>query len=70
MLGLLFASHSNLDLQTEGAVFVVPSVVESVPASAAEMVDTAIAKFADYDGDIEKVNAYEKKPGSVPMVRK
>jgi pilus assembly protein CpaC len=70
VLGLLFASHSNLDLQTEGAVFVVPSVVESVPASAAEMVDTAIAKFADYDGDIEKVNAYEKKPGSVPMVRK
>lgn len=70
ILGLLFGSHANLELETEGAVFVVPSVVETVPASAAEMVDTAIAKFADYSGDIAKVNAYEKKPGAVPTVKR
>jgi pilus assembly protein CpaC len=70
VIGVLFGSHANLDLQTEGAVFVVPSVVESVHPSAAEMVDTAIAKFARYDGDIEKVNAYEKKPGSSPRIAK
>jgi len=69
VLGLLFGSHSDLELQTEGAVFVVPSVVESVPSSAAEMVDAAIAKFADYRGDIKKVEAYEKRPGASPVVR-
>ncbi|HVH42023.1 MAG TPA: pilus assembly protein N-terminal domain-containing protein [Labilithrix sp.] len=70
VLGLLFGSHANLELQTEGAVFVVPSVVETVPAAAAEMVDTAIAKFADYSGAIDKVNAFEKKPGGAPTVKR
>jgi len=70
VLGLLFGSHANLDLQTEGAVFVVPSVVESVPSAAAEMVETAISKFADYSGDIKNVNAYEKRPGASPAVKR
>lgn len=68
VLGLLFGSHANLDLQTEGAIFVVPSVVEAVPSAAAEMVDVAIAKFDEYSGNIAKVNAYEKKADAVPTV--
>ncbi|MBX3204921.1 MAG: pilus assembly protein N-terminal domain-containing protein [Labilithrix sp.] len=68
VLGLLFGSHANLELETEGAVFVVPSVVETVPSAAAEMVETALAKFADYDGKIREVNAYDKRPGAVPRV--
>lgn len=68
ILGLLFGSHANVELQTEGAVFVVPSVVETVPSAAAEMVDSAIAKFAEYDGNIKNVNAYDKRPGAAPVV--
>lgn len=69
ILGLLFGSHANLEVQTEGAVFVVPSVVEAVPPAAVEMVETALAKFADYDGKIDAVGAYDKKPGTVPRVK-
>lgn len=68
VLGLLFGSHSNVELETEGAVFVVPSVVESVPSSAAELVDAAVSKFADYRGDIDAVDAYMKRPGAPPAV--
>jgi len=39
LLGLLFGSHAQSELQTEGAVFVVPSVVETIPTASAELVD-------------------------------
>ena len=51
-------------------VFVVPSVVETVSPAASEMVETAIAKFADYSGNIDKVNAYDKRPGAAPVVKR
>ncbi len=63
VLGVLFGSHSNADLETEGAIFVVPSVVATVPSSSAELVDTALSKFKNYDGNINTVNAYDKRPG-------
>jgi pilus assembly protein CpaC len=63
ILGLLFGSHSQNALETEGAIFVVPSVVQSIPNSAAELVDLAIKKFKDYSGDIESIKAYDERPG-------
>jgi pilus assembly protein CpaC len=63
LLGVLFGSHSQSDLQTEGAIFVVPSIVETVPAASAELVDIALKRFRAYDGDIENVRAYDKQPG-------
>jgi pilus assembly protein CpaC len=63
LLGLLFGSHSQQDLQTEGAIFVVPSIVESIPAASAELVEIALKRFKDYDGDLENTPAYDKRPG-------
>ena len=63
ILGILFGSHANTELNTEGAIFVVPSVVQSIPNSAAELVDLALKKFDDYSGNIDKVNAYDRRPG-------
>ncbi len=70
VLGLLFGSHADDELQTEGAIFVVPNVVEAVPSQAAEMVESALAKFADYSGAVETVNAYDKRPGAQPRLVK
>jgi pilus assembly protein CpaC len=70
VLGLLFGSHSNEELQTEGAIFVVPNVVEAVNTQAAEVVEGALAKFADYSGKIEKINVYDKRPGAPPVLVK
>ena len=63
VLGLLFGSHLESDTETEGAIFVVPSVIQSVPGNAAELVDLALRKFEDFDGDVESVGAYDKQPG-------
>jgi pilus assembly protein CpaC len=70
VLGVLFGTHSNQDLQTEGAIFVVPSVVQTVPNAAAELVDVALKKFKAYDGDLESVHPYDKAPaGGVGVPR-
>ena len=70
IVGVLFGTHSQQDLQTEGAIFVVPSVVQSVPNAAAELVDVALKKFKAYDGDLESVHAYDKAPaGGVNVPR-
>ncbi|HYP74646.1 MAG TPA: pilus assembly protein N-terminal domain-containing protein [Polyangiaceae bacterium] len=63
LIGLLFGSHSQSKLETEGAIFVVPSVIQTVPSDASELVTIALQKFKDYSGDVETVNAYNKNPG-------
>jgi pilus assembly protein CpaC len=63
VLGLLFGSHSDDQQATEGAVFIVPSVIEAIPTSAQELVNSAIAKFREYNGGISDVNTYDSRPG-------
>jgi pilus assembly protein CpaC len=70
VLGLLFGTHSNAELQTEGAIFVVPNVVEAVPAQAAEVVEAALAKFSDYAGAVDTLDVYDKRPGATPRLVK
>jgi len=64
LLGFLFGSHGQSKLETEGAIFVVPSVIQTVPSDASELVSLALHKFEDYSGDIDTVNAYDKRPGA------
>jgi pilus assembly protein CpaC len=63
ILGMLFGSHSQSKLQTEGAIFVVPSVVQAIPKKAEELVNLALKKFEDFDGDVDEVRAFDAKPG-------
>ena len=63
ILGILFGSHSQTEIETEGAIFVVPTIVQSIPNSAAELVDLALKKFDDYSGNVDDVHAYDRKPG-------
>ncbi len=63
ILGFLFGSHSQSTMQTEGAIFVVPSVVQAVPKKAADLVDLALKRFREFDGDMDDVQAYDKRPG-------
>jgi pilus assembly protein CpaC len=63
VLGVLFGSHSDDTQGTEGAVIIVPSVIETIPTATQEMISASIAKFRDFRGDLSRVNAFEKKPG-------
>lgn len=62
VLGVLFGSHGNRKEDIEGAIFIIPSVVESAPKGALEMIKAAMSQYTDYSGDLDSVNLYNKKP--------
>lgn len=62
LLGALFGTQAGAKEDVEGAVFVIPSVVESVPRSSQDLVTSAMRQYEKFSGDIEDMNAYDKKP--------
>lgn len=62
ILGLFFGSESQTREDVEGAVFIIPSVVESLPRDSMRLVNSAASQFEEYSGDIESINAYNKRP--------
>lgn len=69
LLGVLFGSHGDAQEEVEGAIFVVPSVIESIPKGAQEVLDDALHDYQEYTGDMDDVNAWEKNPAKAPGVR-
>jgi len=63
LIGLLFGTHGQSKIETEGAIFVMPSVVQAPSGPGAELVELALKKFRDFDGDMTEARAYERKPG-------
>jgi pilus assembly protein CpaC len=64
LLGLFFGSHSDSESATENAMFVIPSVVESVSESSLAMIDGALEQYDDYSGAVDEVKTFERKPPS------
>lgn len=62
VLGLLFGSHTNAENEVEGAVFIIPSVVENVPRRSHDIVDAAMKQYEDYSGNIERVSNFTANP--------
>ncbi|CAN5412272.1 N/A [soil metagenome] len=64
VLGVLFGTHADLKQEVENAMFVVPSVVDTVPKSALDLIKNATLQFKDYSGDIDSVNTFDRTPPS------
>lgn len=62
VLGILFGSHVDAQEEIEGAVFIIPSIIETVPKSAIEVIKNAISAYEDYSGEIERVDSFNKTP--------
>ena len=61
LIGILFGSHRNVKTEVEGAVFIVPSVVETSSGSGATMLEETLKKYEDYSGD-PPPHLFEHKP--------
>jgi pilus assembly protein CpaC len=69
VLGLLFGTHGDQREDRDGAIFVIPSVVEATGRPAYDMIQEAADQYATYDGDLKSVNPYPRMPpvpGSEP----
>ena len=64
VLGLLFGRHTDQLEDIEGAIFIVPSIIETVPKSSIEVIKNALSTYDEFSGDIEKVDSFNKTPPS------
>lgn len=64
ILGVLFGSHRKASDDVEGAVFIIPSIIETVPRSALEVIKNALGTYEDFSGRIDTVDNYNKAPPS------
>ena len=62
ILGAIFGGHSASDAETEGAVFIVPSIVEAAPRKAHDLVRSSLETYLRYDGSIEDVESFLHSP--------
>ncbi len=59
VLGVLFGGNSNSDTEIEGAVFVIPSIVESAPRKAHDLVRDSLDGYLKYSGDIDDTESFK-----------
>ena len=64
IIGLLFGSQTRAYEEVEGALFIVPSIIDSVPKSSLELIKTAMDQYREFSGDIETVDTFPKAPPS------
>jgi pilus assembly protein CpaC len=62
VVGLLFGSHQRADVETEGAVFVVPSIVDQVPKSSLEVIRNAMSTYRQFAGDMRNLETFPNLP--------
>jgi pilus assembly protein CpaC len=62
ILGVLFGSHSDDNEEVEGAVFIVPSVIDSLPPASMELVNGAMQQYERYHGEINSVTTMDHRP--------
>lgn len=53
IIGVLFGSHQGTDTDSESALYIIPSVMDSVPDESQELVERAVARFRDYAGELK-----------------
>lgn len=59
ILGVFFGSHADTQEETEGAVFVIPSVIESVSKNAQELVNEALSQYQEFSGNMNDVHTWQ-----------
>ena len=61
ILGVFFGTHGDQQEETEGMIFIVPSVVEPADSGATALIDETMRKFEDWDGG-KIPPTFDKKP--------
>jgi pilus assembly protein CpaC len=64
VVGLLFGKHADTQEDVEGAIFIVPSIIETVPKSSIEVIKNALSTYDEFSGEIDKVDSFNKTPPS------
>jgi pilus assembly protein CpaC len=69
ILGFLFGSHQRAENDVEGAVLLIPSIIESLPRASLEGVRKAMAQYEEFAGKIRPIEFINKTPPAVEQPR-
>jgi pilus assembly protein CpaC len=69
VLGLLFGSHQHAQADVEGAVLIIPSIIESLPKASLEGVRKAMAQYEEFSGHLKPIEFMNKTPPAVETPR-
>jgi pilus assembly protein CpaC len=62
VLGILFGSHQQAESDVEGAVLIIPSVIESLPRASLDGVRKALSQYEEFSGKIKPIDFINKTP--------
>jgi pilus assembly protein CpaC len=62
VLGILFGSHQDAVSDVEGAVLIIPSVIESLPRASLDGVRRALSQYEEFSGKIKPIDFIDKTP--------
>jgi pilus assembly protein CpaC len=62
VLGVLFGSHVRQEADTEGVIFIIPSVIDTLPPASSSLIENAVRAYEDFGGDIEHVHPFDRSP--------
>lgn len=62
VLGVLFGSHSRASQEVEAAIFIVPSVVDSVPKSSLDVIRNAMTTYDEFSGGMKGLDTFPSTP--------
>lgn len=62
VLGVLFGSHAKNAQEVEAAIFIVPSVVDSVPKSSLDVIRNAMSTYDEFSGGMKGLDTFPSTP--------
>lgn len=66
ILGFLFGSQGRSTQNTEGAIFVLPTVMDALDPVGRELLGAALADYNDFDGDLDDVDLLKREAAGRP----
>ncbi|HEX3771484.1 MAG TPA: pilus assembly protein N-terminal domain-containing protein [Polyangiaceae bacterium] len=62
VLGLLFGSHTNEVADADGVIFIIPSVIDTLPPASMSLIEGIAKTYDHFSGDLEKTTTFARTP--------
>jgi pilus assembly protein CpaC len=62
VIGLLFGSHQQEETDAEGVVFIIPSVIDTLPPASSALIESLARAYDHFGGDLDATHAYPRTP--------
>jgi pilus assembly protein CpaC len=69
IIGVLFGTHGDTKTEVEGAIFIVPNVVQAVSKQASDMVGEALAEYEDFNARLHMFDTDDVHPAFPHIVK-